>query len=158
MVLQRSGFCSSGLLSEQTTLGFPPSLSWESLPSNLREECLQDPTVAQACGVYQRVASACADNGLFVITEATRRSVQRAIKLDGSNSPRGKRGIRERDEHVDVNSKVSAREGMRPGLHHDARRTVWLTLTLLVCLYYQQPFLTSVTFPGDPQRGTCSFL
>lgn len=84
----------------------PSSLSWESLPSNLGEECLRDPTAVQACGIYLHVESARADNGLFVITEATRRSVQSAIKFAESNLLRGKTRVRERDEHMDMNSKM----------------------------------------------------
>lgn len=93
-----------------------------TLPSNLGEECLGDPTAVQACGIYLHVESAHADNGLFVITEATRRSVQSAIKFAGSNLLVGKQGVRERDEHMDMNSKISGSEGLRAGLHHYARR------------------------------------
>lgn len=98
------------------------SLSWES---NSGEECLRDPTVVQACGIYLHVESACADNGLFVIAEDKRRSAQSAIKLVESNLLRGKTRLRELDEHTDINSKISGREGLRPGLHHYARRTLW---------------------------------
>lgn len=47
-----------------------------------------------------------------MIAEATRRSVQSAIKLVESNLLRGKTGIRERDEHMDINSKISGHAGM----------------------------------------------
>lgn len=56
---------------------------------------------------------------------------------------------------MDINSEISGREGLRPGLHLYGRQTLWFPgLTF----YYEQPFWASVTSLSDPQHSTCSFL